>query len=46
MSDQSITDYIASYDLHETLDLIYKDFIVSRVVTYLLQFSDSFNTSL
>ena len=36
MSDHSNTDYIISYDLHETPNLISKDFSILRVVTYLL----------
>ena len=37
---------IASYDLHETPDLIFKDFSVSRVVICFLQFLDKPSTSI
>ena len=36
MLDHSITDYIASYNLYGTPDLISNNFSVPRVVTYLL----------
>ena len=36
MSNYSITDHMASYNLHGTPDLIFKDFSMRRVVTNLL----------
>ena len=41
MSDYSITDHIASYDLYGTTDLISKDLSILRVVICLFQFLDS-----
>ena len=46
MSDHFITDHMAFYDLHETPDLISKDFSVPRVVTCLLQSLDRLSTSI
>ena len=36
MSNYSITDYIAPYDLHGIPDLISENFSIPKVVTYLL----------
>jgi len=36
MFDHSITNYMASYNLYKTLDLIFKDFSILRVIIYLL----------
>ena len=46
MSNYSITDHIAPYDLHRTLDLISKDFSEHRVVIYLFQSLDSLSISI
>ena len=37
MSDYSITDHMAPYNVYGTLDLISKDFRVPRVITYLFR---------
>ena len=41
MSDYSITDYMISYNFYETSDFIFNNFSIYRVVTYLLQSSNS-----
>jgi len=46
MSDHFITDHMAFYDLHETPDLISKDFSVPKVVICLLQSLDKLSTSI
>jgi len=46
MFNYFITDYIALYNLHETLDLISENFSILRVVIYLFQFLNSLNTSI
>ena len=40
MSDHSITDYMVSHNLHGTLDFIFENFSILRVVICLLQSSD------
>jgi len=46
MLDYSITDYMASYDIYRTLNLISKDFSIPRVVIYFLWFLDSLSTNI
>ena len=46
MSNPSITNYMAPYDLYGTLDLIFENFSVFIVVTYLLQSLDSISISI
>jgi len=45
MSDYSITDHMASYDVYETPDIISWKFSVPRVLTYLLQSLDRLSIS-
>jgi len=46
MSDHSITNHIASYDVYGTSDSIFGNFSIPKIVIYLLQFSDRPSTSI